>query len=82
MNICDPCFCQKPCRSPCSMLPLPVKVEEAAFAEVSMAADSRLRSSHRRLCANPYPFPTSQRNSPDRKPSKRILKNWDRDAEV
>jgi len=55
MSICDPCFCQKPCRSPCSMLLLPVKDEEATFAEVSMTADSRLRS---RVIEGSVPTPT------------------------
>lgn len=62
------------------MLPLTAKHKEASFAVVLMTADPKLRMRDIGFCENlPPQLPTHKRNSLDRKPVNRILKNCDRD---
>lgn len=61
-------------------LPLTVKSNKASFAVVLMTADPKLRMRDISFCANlPPPLPPPKRNSLNRKPVNRILKNCDRD---
>lgn len=62
------------------MLSLTVKCKEGSFAVVLMTADPNLIMRDIGVCDNlPSLLPTPKRNSLDRKPVNRILKNCDRD---
>ena len=66
--------------SPESMIPLTIKGKEATFKVVLMTVDSKLRKSDiEGFCDNTLLSPL---DNLDRKPSKRTLKNCDKDAEV
>jgi hypothetical protein len=64
------------------MLPLAVKDKEATFALVLMTADPQLRKRDIEGFWQPLPHPIHKSNSLDRKPPKRTLKIFDKDAEV
>jgi hypothetical protein len=65
------------------MLPFTGKDRKATLAMVLITLDSHWqKKGHRRLLLQPLPQHLPQSNSQDRKPSKGILKNCGKDAEL
>ena len=61
---------------------LTVLKEQIVFTAISMTADAQLRKRDIEGFWQPLPHPIHKSNSLDRKPPKRTLKIFDKDAEV
>lgn len=84
VDVCGLCCLLKPCGSPCSVFPLPVKGKGAASAVVQMTADSWLRKNDTEgFCDNLHPHPPHlPKVTPYTESHGRELKHCDKDAEV